>query len=106
VEALVLITPYDSIKNVAQRHFPLYPMSLLLIDKYDSVERAPDISADTLIVMAELDQIIPNEHSIKLAQAFTNNELSIVQIDGADHNNLSVRLEFYTAIKDFLQRES
>ena len=32
IEKMILITPYDSIKNIAQKRFPIYPIFLLLKD--------------------------------------------------------------------------
>ncbi len=36
IDKLILVTPYDSIQNIAQCRFPIYPMAILLKDKYDS----------------------------------------------------------------------
>jgi len=102
VESLALVTPYDSIQRVAQQRFRIYPMSYLLLDKYDSLSRASSISAKVLIIMAELDTIIPNPHSIRLKNGFSNDQVSIIKIVGADHNNLSIRPEYYSKLKEFL----
>lgn len=101
VSHLALITPYDSIKNVAQAHVPIYPIGLLIKDKYDSIEKAPRVSAPVLIVMAELDSVIPNSHSIKLSASFKEEQVSIINMKGADHNNLSVDPEYYSSLKQF-----
>ena len=37
VEQLALITPYDSVESVAEKKFPIFPVSFLLKDKYESV---------------------------------------------------------------------
>ena len=43
VDRLVLITPHDSALALAKSMYPVYPVSLLLKDRYDSVAYAPDI---------------------------------------------------------------
>ena len=48
VKKLALITPYDSIQSLAQESFPIFPMFILLRDKYNSVDRAKSIKATTL----------------------------------------------------------
>jgi len=101
VSHLALITPYDSIKNVAQAHVPIYPVGLLVKDRYDSVEKATRVSTPVLIVMAELDSVIPNSHSIALSEAFKKEQVSIIIIKGADHNNISLDLEYYPRLKHF-----
>lgn len=101
VSYLALITPYDSIKNVAQAHIPIYPIGLLIKDKYDSIEKAVRVSAPVLIVMAELDSVIPNSHSIKLSESFKKEQVSIINIKGAHHNNLSIDPVYYRSLKRF-----
>jgi len=105
VRTLVLITPYDSIESVAQRHFPIFPVFLLLKDKYDSINRAKDISAKTLIVMAEQDTVIPNPHSMHLSTAFAQDRLSTITIANADHHNLFLQPKYFTTLKAFVNQD-
>lgn len=111
LDALILITPYDSVKNVAQARFPIYPVSLMLRDHFDSLGRVKSIDEPTLVIMAELDQVIPNAHSQNLGRAFerrtvNNNRISIVKILGADHNNVSLAPNYYSSIKRFIENAS
>ncbi len=101
VSHLALITPYDSISNVAQTHYPIYPVGLMIKDKFDSAEKAASVSAPVLIIMAEHDSLIPNSHSIKLSEAFQEGQVSMTNIKGAGHNNLSTDEEYYSTLKRF-----
>lgn len=104
IDALALITPYDSIASVAQKRFPFYPASLLLKDHYNSKRRAPNISARVLIIMAELDTIIPNWHSLELQKEFSNSsDVRAIQIKGADHNNVSLAKEYFEELVRFFR---
>ncbi len=58
ISKLVLITPFDSIEHIAQDSFPIYPMNLLLKDKFNSLGLAKDIKAKTLIMVAENDLVM------------------------------------------------
>jgi len=40
-EDLVLVTPFDSLAAVAQSHYSVFPIRLLLKDRYDSAARLP-----------------------------------------------------------------
>ena len=40
VRRLVLVTPYDSLANVAGAHFPMFPVAFLMRDRYDSASHA------------------------------------------------------------------
>lgn len=99
VNKLVLITPYDSIKAVAQEKFPIYPMSLLLKDTYPSIKRAGGLSANTLILAAENDQVVPAVHAAKLAKAFSKAP-TYAEIELANHADI---MTDKTALKRFYQ---
>ncbi len=104
ISHLALVTPYDSIVNVARARFPIYPISFLMHDKYNSIGTASKVSTPVLIIMAEHDSIIPNAHSIKLGDAFSKTQLTSLKIDGADHNNVSVSAGYFSALVEFFNR--
>jgi pimeloyl-ACP methyl ester carboxylesterase len=104
LEKVVLVTPFDSIKNVAQRSFPIYPMGILLKDKFESVKIAKEIKGPTLILIAGRDQVIPNARSIALAAVFTKEILTIETIHEADHNDISTYTRYSDLIKCFLEK--
>ncbi len=98
---LVLITPYDSAQSMAQERFPMYPMSILLKDKYDSVSRAKDIEAKTLVLIAEKDSVITIKHSQKLIEAFSPSQVEVKIIEGAGHNNILQNEHYYHVLQKF-----
>lgn len=102
VDHLVLATPHDSALAIAQRMYPVYPLSLLLKDKYKSIDYAPGVQAPTLIVLAEYDRIIPRKHSSRLAAAFAPGLVQQVIIGGAGHNGLSGHQQYWGAFRRFL----
>ena len=103
VHKLALITPFDSIANVAKKKMPIFPVGLLLKDRYDSAGRASMVSAEVFIAIAELDQIVPKEHAFELAAAFKDDQVETQVLSGADHNNISVHPEFFPALVGFLR---
>ena len=103
IDALALITPYDSIASVAQKRFRIYPVQLLIKDKYDSLSRASQISSKVLIIMAELDAVIPNWHSQRLLEAFSSNQAVSLVIPGADHNNVSLSPQYFPELVRFFE---
>lgn len=102
VAKLVLVTPYDSIESVAKSLYPFLPVSLLIRDRYPSVERVPEVDAPTLIVYAENDSIIPNENTLALAEAFPEEQLEIRRIENVGHNSVSYPPEYMRSITEFL----
>lgn len=102
VRRLLLVSPFDSILAVAQSHYPVYPVSLLLHDTYKSIEWAPLVKSKTLILVAEKDQVIPVRHSLKLADAFSADLVSTAVVAGADHNSLGSFPKYWMEIGGFL----
>jgi len=102
VEKLVLVTPYDSIEDVAQQRFWMMPVNLILRDKYKSVEWVKNLSTRTLVVMSEFDATIPRQHSLNLIAAFANILPEQYVVKGAQHNTISNFREYYARIKQFL----
>lgn len=101
VKKLVLITPFDSIQSIAQQQFPFYPMSILLKDKYNSVQHAAKIHAKTLILAAENDNIVGRMHTENLVKSLINNTPELVIIKGASHNDISQNGTYYQSLTTF-----
>ncbi len=102
VSKLALITPYDSIVNVASGMYPVFPVSLLLEDTYDSASRIKMIKAKTFIVIAENDMVIVRERTQKLIDAFNPEQLEVMVIKNRGHNDISSDASYYKAMQDFL----
>jgi esterase/lipase len=102
VSKLALITPFDSIVNVAQDRYPIYPVSFLLHDKYDSAGRIKSIRAKTFIVIAENDTIISSERTQELIKAFDPEQLEVTIIKNRGHADISSDARYYKIMQDFI----
>ena len=103
VEKIALITPYDSIVAVAGTHYPFFPVSLLVNQKFLSIEKAPNIKSPALILIAEKDQVIPPMHSERLAKAFDKSLLTKTIIKKASHNDISNYEVFESELRKFFR---
>ncbi|MCW8945177.1 MAG: alpha/beta hydrolase [Sedimenticola sp.] len=103
IKKLVLITPYDSIVALAKKSFPWFPVALFMSERYDSLGRVSSIKAETLMLLAEHDLIVPREHSLTLAHAFPPTQLRVEEIKGSDHNSLSLSPSYYDLLQQFLE---
>ncbi|MFK8075716.1 MAG: alpha/beta hydrolase [Granulosicoccus sp.] len=101
VDRLVLITPFDSIQNIAQEQFPMYPMELMLKDKHDSYSRVKTIRSDTLILVAQNDTVVEMHHTRRLIAGFDTPVLVQV-IEGRGHNTISNSQRYVEALDAFL----
>jgi pimeloyl-ACP methyl ester carboxylesterase len=102
VAKLVLITPYDSILNIARRNFPTFPVSLLLQDKFESAARAGAISAPTLVMLAHHDEVIPRANSEALIAALSQAPVKVEVISNSDHNSISADGRYWKRVQEFL----
>ena len=104
VARLVLVTPYDSLVNVARAHFPWLPVRWLMLDRYDSAARVPDVEAETLVVIAGRDEVIPRARAEALVKAFAVPPRVLV-LEGARHNDLDHDPAYLGGIVEFLSVE-
>lgn len=88
IDRLALITPYDSILKVAERQYPVYPISIMLRDQYDSLSIASKIRNPTLILIAERDRVVPPAHAENLAREVPAPWSNQIIIPQARHDNI------------------
>ncbi|MCP4494037.1 MAG: alpha/beta hydrolase [Gammaproteobacteria bacterium] len=101
-EKLILLTPYDSITEVAQFHYPFLPARLVTRDRFESFRYAPQITAPTLIVTAGLDQVVPVERALKLREFFTSAQVTYNMIESAAHNDVTEFDQYQKLLRDFI----
>jgi pimeloyl-ACP methyl ester carboxylesterase len=102
IRRLVLVTPFDSLVNVARAHFGYVPVSLLMRDRYESERLVPSIRAPVLIVVAANDEIIPRARSDALVAAFGPSRARVTVLDGVGHNDIDDRPQYLESIAEFL----
>lgn len=101
VAGLVLISPFDSMIALGQRHYPVLPVRLLLKHPFDSLSLAPAQKAPLLAIVGERDGIIPPEHSRRLYDAWGGPKQWALVLR-AGHNELGPQPEFWRPIAEFL----
>ncbi len=89
VAALVLISPYSSLPEVAAEHYPLFPVSLLMRDRFDNVKKIGKTTAALLIFHGEVDRTIPLPHGLKVYDAAKGNK-EFIRLPGRGHNDLDM----------------
>jgi uncharacterized protein len=101
LSGVVLVTPYDSLQAVAQRHYPYAPVSLLLRHRFDSIGRAPGISVPVLMLAARRDDVVPVAHAQALFSKWAGPK-SWREFEQAGHNDIDADPEYWKAIASFL----
>ncbi|MGJ7566131.1 alpha/beta hydrolase [Variovorax sp. GB1R11] len=86
-ESLQLVTPYDSMLEVAKKRFPLVPLSLLLRHQFNSLEHSREVAAKTQVLLAEHDDVVLPERSAKLINAWPT-PIQVQTVPGSDHHSI------------------
>jgi len=85
-KATILITPYESMIDVAQEKYPFVPIGLLIKHPFKSNEYATSITTPVLALISKNDQIIPIKHAYNLLDAWKG-KTSFLEVD-EDHNSI------------------
>ena len=83
IAGLVLISGFASLTEVAARQMRLFPVRLLLRDRYENAAKLPRVAAPVLVLHGERDTLIPPSHGADLARAAPRGGL--VTVPGAGH---------------------
>lgn len=102
--ALVLRSPFTSMADLGQHHYPFLPVSLLLRDRFAALDQIPRIRVPLLVIAGRHDRIVPIDNSRRLYNAAVAPKTFLVLPD-ADHNDYELLAgdEMIQAIVRFLQ---
>ncbi len=101
-EKIVLLTPFDSLEQVARRHYPGWMVSSLLTDSYKSTKFIRQVKCPVIMIVAGSDMLIPPEHAKTLFNVTPEPKL-YVTIKGATHNNIYNHEETWIILSRFLK---
>jgi len=99
-DRLVLVTPFDSILNIARERFPIFPVAPFLKDRYESWRYAGSVKAKVLVVLASDDHVVPRARSAAL-MAYFPVKPAVVVVPHSGHNNIHNSAVYTQAIADF-----
>jgi len=103
---VILVSPYDSVRALAQSIYPWLPVGLMLKHPFDSLSRAGGVAAPLLCVVAGNDGVIPPAHSRRLFDAWGGRDKRWIEVRDAGHDNVSDELRYWEEIASFLGRFS
>jgi len=101
VQGLILITPYDSIENVAKHIYPWLPVRLLLKHKFKATDYAAKIDCPVLVLYGGRDEVIRPERTQNLLRHFRS-PIEVVLIEQAEHGTIEMFPEYWRALLTFI----
>jgi pimeloyl-ACP methyl ester carboxylesterase len=100
---LVLVTPFDSLEEIAAAQYPYFPVRWLLLDRYESWKYARRIRIPTTIIAAQNDEVIPRASTEKLFTRFPKGVATLIVIEGVGHNDIGTSSEYLEALQATVQ---
>lgn len=101
LDGLILVTPFDSLKGVAQSMYPWLPIGPFFAHEIDAAAPLLNSSLPVAIIAAERDQIVPAERTEALREIIP--ELVFDRtIARAGHNDIYARSDFHEAMREAL----
>jgi pimeloyl-ACP methyl ester carboxylesterase len=98
LRGIVMVTPFDSLMELAGAHYPWLPARLLLWHRMESAARLLDLNVPVALIIAGNDAIVPVARSAPLRDA-ARDLRSDITIDAAGHNDIYSRPDFAGALR-------
>jgi pimeloyl-ACP methyl ester carboxylesterase len=104
IGALVLISPYTSIRGVVKYMFGRLSQYLIK-ERFRNYEMMGKVKCPTFILHGEQDRVIPIEHSRTLS-SICKGETCLIVSETMDHSWFDFELEFMNPLKEFLRQNN
>ena len=101
LDGLILVTPFDSLKAVAQSMYPWFPIGPIFAHDIDAAGPLRNEKAPVAIVAAERDEIVAPERTEALRKALPKLAFDRT-IKRAGHNDIYTRSDFHDAMREAL----
>ena len=99
LDGLILVTPFDSMKAVAQSLYPWLPIGLLFEHEIDAAGPLENNDVPVAIIAGDRDEIVPGERTHAL-RARVGNLVFDRTIPRAGHNDIYARSDFHEAMRE------
>lgn len=103
LDGLIMVTPFDSLKAVAQAMYPWLPIGPLFAHEIDAAGPLRQGKIPVAIIAAERDEIVPGERTAALRKQIRNLVFDRTVVR-AGHNDIYARSDFHQAMHEALDR--
>ncbi|MFG6203531.1 alpha/beta hydrolase [Pseudomonas retamae] len=104
VQQLILVTPYNSLEEIAVRQYPWVPVKWLLKDRFESGKYAAHIRVPTLLLAASDDEVIPRASTQRLLENFPAGVAALRVVPESGHNSIAAREEYLQWMEEVLNQ--
>jgi hypothetical protein len=102
VAGVALITPWDSLPDLAQTKYPLLPARFVMKSRFDNMANLASYAGPKAVAMATADELIPNAHTSRLYDSLGQPK-RLWRFEGAGHNSWPSTAEepWWSEVADF-----
>jgi pimeloyl-ACP methyl ester carboxylesterase len=101
LDGLILVTPFDSLKAVAQSMYPWLPIGQFFDHEIDAAGAIAKAKVPVAIIAAQRDEIVPTARTDALRQRVPNLVFDRT-IARSGHNDIYARSDFHAAMREAL----
>jgi pimeloyl-ACP methyl ester carboxylesterase len=99
VDGLILVTPFDSLKAVAQSMYPWLPIGPFFDHEIDAGSAISNVDLPVAVIAADRDEIVPTAQTDALRRRIKRLKFDRT-IARAGHNDIYARSEFQAAMRE------
>jgi uncharacterized protein len=106
VRGAILVTPFDSLTNLARGHYPWAPVDLLLRHRMEPAAELAGTAVPVALVVAARDTIVPGRRTEALRAALAQSAPGVIfdRTLSAGHNDLYGHPDFAATLRDAMAR--
>ena len=103
LDGLILVTPFDSLKAVAQSMLPWLPIGPIFDHEIDAAAALRKVGAPVAIIAAQHDEVVPRARTDALREKVQKLVFDRT-VPRAGHNDIYARSDFHEAIREAFDR--
>ena len=100
IKMAVLITPYESMIDVAQEKYPFVPIAWLIKHPFNSTQYAVSVNSKMLAIISKNDVVIPKQHAYNLIKVWNGKVVS--KEFEEDHSSIMKNESCWNLISEFI----
>ncbi len=97
---IILESPFTSMLDLAQKYYPIFPVKLILRDRYESRKKLNDIKSPVLVMHGKKDKIVPFYMGEQILEALSSPKFSYFNEN--DDHMMEYNEDLLGSIKNFL----
>ena len=99
---IILESPFTSMLDLAQKYYPIFPVKIILKDRYESRNKLNEIKSPVLVMHGKKDKIVPFYMGEKMFEILSTPKFSY--FNDEDDHMMEYNEDLIASIKNFLEK--